>query len=86
MLQVKTRSGFECEIDENCLDDMELLDLIADLESGESLTAYKGILDKILPSDKKKLYYHVRVDGRVPITAISSEITDIFTAIKDGKK
>lgn len=86
MAQIKTRSGFECEINEACLDDMELLDLIADLESGESVQAYKGILDKILPNDKKRLYDHVRTeDGRVPITAVSSEITDIFSAIKDGK-
>ena len=87
MTQIKTRSGFECEIDERCLDDMELLDLIADLEGGESLAAYRGILNKILPGGQERLYDHVRNDeGRVPIAAVSMEITDIFNALKAGKK
>ena len=66
---------------------MELLDLIADLEGGESLAAYRGILNKILPGGRERLYDHVRNDeGRVPITAVSMEITDIFNALKAGKK
>lgn len=84
---ITTRTGFIAEINEASLDDMELLDLIEELETGESVSAYRRIVDKILPGERARLYDHVRTeDGRVPITAIDAEISDIFRKVKAGKK
>lgn len=78
MKQVITKSGFSCEVDEMCLDDMAFLDLICDIEDGNIL-AYRRLIDKILSApDKERLYDHLRTeDGRVPISAISNEVTEI---------
>lgn len=87
MTQITTSSGFACEVNEAALDDMELLELIEALEERESVSAYRKIIDKILPGERQRLYEHVRTeDGRVPISAVSAEIADIFRLIKSGKK
>jgi hypothetical protein len=86
VVHVKTTSGFECDIDEIVLDDMEVLDYLAAIEGGD-LMKYPPLLSKLFaPKVKKALYDHVRAeDGRVPYTAFDAEITDIFNAIRGGK-
>lgn len=86
IVHVKTTSGFECDINENVLDDMEVLDYLASIEGGE-LMKYPKLLSKLFaPEVKKALYDHVRTeDGRVPYAAFETEITDIFNSIKGGK-
>lgn len=83
---VKTRTGFECDIDEIVLDDMEVLDYLAAID-GQDLTKYPLLLNKLMkPEVKKALYDHVRAeDGRVPYGAFDAEITDIFNGLKGGK-
>lgn len=88
MTKVTTRSGFEIEIDESCMDDMELLDMISELADGGLLT-YPKIAGKIMSADeKKRLYDHIRDQetGRVPTEAFAAELTDIFDGLKSGKK
>ena len=77
--KIKTSSGVTCTIKPECLEDMELIELLAKLDD-EPLTITK-ILDKILGEDmKKKLYDHVREkSGRVPVQAVSAELSEIFT-------
>lgn len=86
MKHVKTPSGFELDIDEKSLDDMELLDMIAELMDGNTLRLPK-ILTKICGNDgKKQLYEHCRdANGRVPSEAISKEIADIFEGLQEKK-
>ena len=86
VIHVKTASGFECDINENVMDDIEVLDYLAAIEGGE-LRKYPKLLSKLFaPEVKKALYDHVRTeDGRVPYAAFDTEITDIFNAIKGGK-
>lgn len=90
MLQITTKTGFECEINEAALDDIELLDLVAQIETREARAvygAYIGIINKIIPGEKARLYDHVRTeDGRVPLTAVEAEIENIFLSIKSAKK
>lgn len=87
MANITTSTGFACEVNEASLDDMELLELIEALEERESVSAYRKIVDKILPGDRQRLYEHVRTeDGRVPISAVSAEVAEIFQLIKSGKK
>ncbi len=78
---IKTRTGFEMEIDDSCIDDMELFEAVADLQGGNTL-AIPTVIRKVCGEYKKALYDHCRLEsGRVPTQAITEEITDIFTAL-----
>ena len=85
MTKVKTSSGFECEIDEKNLDDMRLLDLVAEVSNGDT-TKLPVIISKVLGGEKEKLYKHIEDEhGRVPVEKASDEITEIFRKINMGK-
>lgn len=83
---IKLENGFTCTIDDVVLDDMELVDLIA--ESEENPLKISGVVSKIFgDSDKKALYDHLRTkDGRVPITDINTAIEQVFNAMGDESK
>lgn len=84
---VTTSSGFVCEINEDALDDMEVIDSIVSIDGGD-ISGYPVLIRKVLGDDgKKKLYDHLRTpDGRVPREAFGAEISDIFNALGSGKK
>lgn len=84
-MKVKTTTGFECEIDTEVLNDMEVLDLVVRIDGGDAL-AYSPFLTKILGKDNKaRLYDHVREDGRVPIEKVAAEVGEILEQA-GGKK
>ena len=91
MIKGKTKSGFEFQYEEEVMNDMEVMDAIIEIETGETelnkLRGYTTVLSKILGTDgKKKLYDHVRTEsGRVPIEAIDNELIEIISSSKDGK-
>lgn len=79
---IKTSTGFECDIDDSCIDDMELFEAVADLQAGNSL-AIPTVIRKICGDNKAALYDHVRLEnGRVPVQAVSEEISEIFEGLK----
>ncbi len=80
MLKGKTQSGFEFEIDQKKMDNMELLDAIAEIENNP-LAISKVVKTILGESQRKALYDHLRTeDGRVPTKAVSEEIVEIVTA------
>lgn len=81
-----TESGFEFEIEEDALDDIELLEDLCALDRGE-LDALPTALERIIGTEQKKaLYNHVRNEkGRVTTTAVVNEIKNIFEAAKETK-
>jgi hypothetical protein len=84
----KTTSGFEYEIDDAAVDDMELIEDLAIIDGG-NISPLPGALNKLLGEDqKKRLYEHFRgKDGRVPASKVLDEIKAIFESIGDeGKK
>ncbi len=82
----KTNSGFEYEIDANVFDDMELIDALAETMDFNPLS-YSVVCSKIFGAEqKKRLYNHLRKDGRIPLEAISAEITDVFNALGEAGK
>ena len=86
----KTQSGFKFEIKDEAMNDMELVEAIADTQSDDELTVMSGlslIVTKLLGKEKKKaLYDHIRTkDGRVPLDALNKEVVDIFSTKKEGK-
>ena len=91
MIEGKTASGFEFAIDDNTLNDFEIVDAVADIESGEPsrlMTGLSVFVLKIFGAEgKKRLYDHVRLpDGRVPIEAIDKEIGEILAGAAKLKK
>lgn len=85
MTKVKTSSGFEYEIDEENLNDMRLLDLVAEISNGDT-TKLPLMISMVLGDQKEKLYKNLEDEkGRVPIQKADDEITEIFTLVKTGK-
>lgn len=86
MTSIKTSSGFSCDVDESAMNDMELLEDLAAIDGGD-ITVLPGALSRIVGSEnKRKLYDHVRVNGRVPIDSVSQEIGEIITQLGSKKK
>ena len=87
MQKVITKSGFECLLDKKQMDDMELVDKIAEADAGNPL-AVSAVIEKVLGKEQKaKLYNHLRnEDGRVPIEKVGEEIVEIITSLgSEGK-
>lgn len=83
-----TEGGFRWEIDEAALDDMELLDDIIAVESGE-VAALRPLLRRLLGDEQRtRLYEHCRSPetGRVSKTAVMRAVNEIFKALQPGKK
>lgn len=86
MIQGKTRTGFEFEVDAGVLNDMELIDALADTMN-ENPLAFSAVCTKLFGQEqKKRLYEHCREDGRVPVEKISEEIADVFKALGEAGK
>ena len=77
---IETASGFKCKLDDTILDDMRLMDLIADLDENQLL--YPKFVSFLL---KEKLYQHIAVKGgRVPIAALDAELQEIMEQLGGG--
>ena len=87
MKKIQLDSGLQLEIDEKVIsNNMELLDDLADLDSGDA-GAISRVVNRMLSKEqKKKLYNHLRVDGVVPVDAVARSISEIFTKFGDKGK
>ena len=81
-----TESGFEFEINEQDLDDMEFLELLA--KSQNDALAFPAVLEHLLGEKQKKaLYDHIRDEnGRVPVQATADIIAEIMTIAGEETK
>lgn len=86
MRQVTTKSGFCLEIEEERLNNMELLDALADLDEGNG-AALSTVLRLLLTREQKKdLYDRLRTPGgTVPIEAVAETLREIFEASQPAK-
>ena len=82
----RTRSGFDFSIDERVLDDMELLEAAVQARKGDRSAEIEMIQRLLGTEQKKALYDHLRVDGRVSKAAVGAALVDIFQAIDPAKK
>ena len=87
MVTGKTASGFEFELDANVLDNMELVDALAETD-GDNPVAISRVCQLLLGKDqRKKLYDSLRTaDGRVPLEAVSKSIVEMFQAFGTAGK
>lgn len=85
----KTESGFEFNIDESNLDDMNFVDALSDLVSGDDITAISRVANYLFGKDqKKRLYKHLAgrdEKGKVRLEAFTKEIVDILNSQADTK-
>lgn len=83
--KIKLECGFECTIDDVVLDDIALVDLLADYENNPLLIGKvaKGVFGK----NTNALYEHVKTeDGRVPIQSITDAVEQAFNALGEEAK
>ena len=79
MISGKTRTGFEYVIEDDVFDDYEILELMAKVKKNDPLAIFE-LIERLLGEEQKdQLKDHVRVNGRVPMSAINDEIVDIFS-------
>lgn len=88
MIKGTTSSGFEYEIEDEALDDMELLDALVDMDEG-STSSYRYAIKALLGEEQRKaLYEHVRnkKTGRVSAKAVFKEFAEVLTSAKGDVK
>lgn len=87
MVKCTTKTGFTCELPDNALDNMELVDVMADSSMNPGFRASATLRLLLTPDQKKALYDHLRTeDGRVSIVAVNEAIVDIFNCFNQQGK
>jgi len=87
MITGKTNSGFEFSLNENALDNMELVDALAELQEDDPIAISRVVRMLLGTAQRKRLYDHLRAeDGRVPLEAISTAVSEIFGALDQKGK
>lgn len=82
----KTSTGFEFTVDSNALNDMRMIDAIADTV-GDNPIAFSNVCRLLLGEQQKKaLYDHLEENGRVPVDKVGLAIKEIFELIGDEGK
>ena len=86
MLKGKTSTGFQFQIAEGALDNYELVEALADIET-DPLSVTKVVTLLLGKEQKEKLKEHVRnEEGVVTTTALMKEIEGIFKTQNKVKK
>lgn len=87
MVKGVTKSGFEFELEENVINNMELVDALADCADDNPFAVSKAV-KLLLGNDlRQKLYDHLRTeDGRVPMEEVSVAVSEIFAAFGTAGK
>ena len=80
-IEGKTTTGFEYKIEVKRLNDMELLEVFAELDTNP--VALPRALEMLFGKEgKKALYDHVRTEtGEVPISTIEKELSEILSGV-----
>lgn len=83
MIEGTTRKGFAFSIPDNAVDNMELLDAMAEVEESENALAMSRILQLLIGKEQRKhLYDSLRTeDGRVPIPEAAEALKDMLEAM-----
>lgn len=87
MKEITLKSGYAFELDEKVVDNMELVDVLAEADNDEDPLAISKICTLLFGEHKKAIYDSFRTDGRVPLTDISEAIKSTFEQLGNkGKK
>lgn len=85
-MQGATESGFKFNVNDKVLNNMELVEAIAEVDNNPLLLP--GLLTMLLGDEqKKKLYDHVRAkDNTVPMDKVAAEVVAILHALGEKEK
>lgn len=83
----KTSSGFGFELSPNVFDDWEIMELLGRVQNEDKLAIFE-LFRRVLGDEQlAKLKEHCREeDGRIPLSRMNDELTEIFTAQANAKK
>lgn len=83
----KLDNGFAYTVDNSVLDDMEMVDALADAMSTNPL-AISMVVKKLLGDDQRKALYDTvrREDGTVPVEEVTNSVVAIFEQMGDQGK
>lgn len=83
----KLKNGFKWDVDVKVLNDMELIDAVAEAES-ENPAKISVVIKKLLGEKQRKaLYDHIRdEDGIVPADVLADCVVEIITALGEPGK
>ena len=86
MITGTTSTGFAFELEDDVFDDYELLEVLKEIDEGNEehvVTMVDILLGEV---QKKLLKEHVRNEkGKVSVTRIMEEVTEIFNLCNEGK-
>ena len=86
MITAETKDGFAVELSEEALDNVELLDALAEVQDADVLSLGRTIRLLMGKAQAKKLYDHLRNDkGRVPPQAVAQALNELLTSFSAGK-
>lgn len=87
MISGKTTSGFEFEIDDDVMDDMELLEGLTALDKGDMGPLSDVLIALFGKEQKKRLYDFLRGDrGRVKASLVMEAVAEVFSAISEANQ
>lgn len=87
MIKGTTEQGFKFKIKESALDNIELLEVLADMDDGQAQKLPKAIELLIGAHQKQKLYDFCREEGgAVPISKVAEVFAEILTSSENLKK
>lgn len=76
-----TKSGFKFTISDEALNDMEIVDALAELDDHPTKISFV-VLKLLGDSQRKKLYDHLRTkSGHVPIDKVGREVKEMLDLI-----
>lgn len=86
MIEIKTESGFVCQLADDANDDMELVEILSKKYNIEA-TRTSDLAQQLLGDQKKALYEHIRaIHGKVSIRAVEQEMQEILQAFGNSGK
>lgn len=85
MIRGTTESGFEYEICDEALDDYELLEVLAEIDAGNSGKVPQMVCLLLGEEQKNALKEHCKVNNRVVASKMLGEVIEILHSNKTGK-
>ena len=87
MKKIVLQNGLELEVNEQCLNNMELLDALEEMTEGDELSMSKVVKLMLGKENRKKLYDSIRhKDGRVPLEEVDKCLTEIMMLLGEQGK
>ena len=86
MITGTTSTGFTFELEDETFDDYELLETLQEIDNGNEALVVRMVDILLGREQKERLKAHIRgANGKVSVTGMMREVTEIFSLCKEGK-